>query len=217
MRSGKPNEFWRINERIQATRLRVIGPDGKQIGILSREEAIAKSQEQELDLVEIAPHANPPVVKIIDFTKFKYEQEKKAREERKKEKRGTTIKEVWFRPLIAQGDYQTRFEKVADFLAEGAKVRVTVKPKRRLDNTSPLYRIIGRVITDSVEIAKIEQSPRLLGKQLVMLLSPQRGVIKENTVQSAKNVEQLGNNEKESTHGQEEKKNEDKKIGPTEV
>lgn len=158
----------------------MIGPDGKQIGILTREEALTKAQQEGLDLVEIAPHANPPVVKVIDYTKFRYEQEKKNREERKKEKKGTVLKEVWFRPLIAEGDYQTRLERVNEFLGMGAKVRITVKPKRRLDNTSPLYRVIERVITDLAEVSRVEQEPKMLGKQLMTLLTPHKGGKKED-------------------------------------
>lgn len=163
---------WKTNERIFARELRVIGPDGKQIGILKREEALDKARGANLDLVEIAPNANPPVVKIIDFTKFKYIEEKKAREERKKEKKGTAIKEIWFTPLIGQGDYRVRLGRVREFLAEHEKVRIVVKPKRRLPKNDPLYRVLERVLEDIKEIAKVEQEPKMLGRQLVTLVAP---------------------------------------------
>lgn len=176
MRRGKQNKFWRINEQIRAVELRLIGPDGKQIGILSREKALLNARELELDLVEVAPKANPPVAKLIEFTKFKYEQEKKEKEERKREKKGTSIKEIWFTPLIALGDYKVRLDRVKEFLDEGAKVRVIIRPKRRLDKTTPLYRVLERVIQDLKEKARVEQEPRMLGRQLVTLLVPQKGI-----------------------------------------
>ena len=176
MRRGKQNKFWRINEQIRAVELRLIGPDGKQIGIISREKALLKARELELDLVEVAPKANPPVAKLIEFTKFKYEEEKKEKEERKREKKGTSIKEIWFTPLIALGDYKVRLSRVKEFLDEGARVRVIIRPKRRLEKTSPLYRVLERVIQDLKDEARAEQEPRMLGRQLVTLLVPQKSI-----------------------------------------
>lgn len=167
--------------------MRVIGPDGKQIGILERNEALKIAQDKELDLVEIAPKANPPVAKIIDFEKFRYEQEKKAREERKREKKGTTLKEVWFTPLIGESDYQVRLGRVKEFLEEKDKVRITVKPKRRLPTTAPLYRVLERIIKDLEGIAKTEQEPKMAGRQLVTLVVPAGGV-GENTTKKEENL-----------------------------
>ena len=167
--------FFRKNELIRAETLRVIGSDGKQVGILTRTEALAKSKEVELDLVEIAPNANPPVAKIIDYKKFAYIQEKKAKEERKKQKRGEQMKEIWLTPFMAVNDYETRLDRVREFLGDSAKVRVTIRPKRRLSNFQPLYEMMRKALTDLSSVSKIEQAPKLLGKQLVAIISPIKG------------------------------------------
>lgn len=158
--------------------MRVIGSDGKQIGLLGREDALVKAREQGLDLVEIAPSAVPPVAKIVDFAKFRYNEEKRAKEERKKAKAGTAIKEIWFTPLIGRGDYATRLGRVKEFLAEHEKVRIIVRPKRRLPKNDPLYMVLARVIEDLRDVAKVEQEPKMLGRQLVTLVAP--GVKQKN-------------------------------------
>lgn len=167
--------------------MRVIGSDGKQVGLLSRDEALARAREQSLDLVEIAPNANPPVAKIIDFAKFKYNEEKRAKEERKKSKAGTAIKEIWFTPLIGRGDYETRMGRVKEFLAEHEKVRIIVRPKRRLPKNDPLYMVLKRVIEDLRDIAKVEQEPKMLGRQLVTLVAPDSPKKYENKNEVAEN------------------------------
>ena len=152
--------------------MRVIGPDGKQVGILTREVALKRARELSVDLVEIAPNATPPVTKIVDYTKFLYEQEKKEREQRKKQKKGEQLKEVWFTPFIATNDYEVRLAKVKEFLEEGAKVRITIRPKRRLFDTRPLYTVMGRVLAHLTEIARVEQQPKMLGRQLIGVVTP---------------------------------------------
>lgn len=155
--------------------MRVIGPDGKQIGILSREEALGKARKLGLDLVEIAPSTNPPVAKIIEFAKFRYEQDKKAKIEKRLEKKGQILKEIWFTPLIGEADYQVRISRVKEFINEREKVRIIIKPKkRRLPDSSLLYKMMGRVIEELKTIAHIEQEPKLLGKQLVALVAPEK-------------------------------------------
>ncbi len=175
--------------------MRVIGPDGKQIGVMGQSEALGKARDMGLDLVEIAPKANPPVAKIIDFTKFKYEQEKKTREERRKERKGTTIKEIWFTPLIGRGDYQVRLTRVREFLGEHEKVRVIVRPKRRLPKTDPLYRVIERVIKDTEDLARVEQEPKMLGRQLMALIAP-GGIRSESSKQGRNENEDKENSGK---------------------
>ncbi|MEK7182633.1 MAG: translation initiation factor IF-3 [Patescibacteria group bacterium] len=172
MRRGIQRSFWRKNEQIRADTLRVIGPDGKQVGILTREVALKRARELSVDLVEIAPNATPPVTKIVDYTKFLYEQEKKEREQRKKQKKGEQLKEVWFTPFIATNDYEVRLAKVKEFLEEGAKVRITIRPKRRLFDTRPLYTVMGRVLAHLTEIARVEQQPKMLGRQLIGVVTP---------------------------------------------
>ncbi|OGM08796.1 translation initiation factor IF-3, partial [Candidatus Woesebacteria bacterium RBG_13_34_9] len=119
------NLNWRINEYIRSPELRVIGQDGKQIGVLKREDALEKAKNLELDLVEIAPLAKPPVAKIVNIGKFKYEQEKKARKEKKRSKSGD-LKEIRFSPFIAEHDYYNRLKRVREFLEDKNKVRVVV-------------------------------------------------------------------------------------------
>ena len=190
MKRRQPTKFWRVNENIRSSELRVIDSDGKQVGILSRNEALERARKKELDLVEIAPQARPPVAKLIEFVKFKYEQDKKEREERRREKKGAILKEVWFTPLIAQGDYNVRLSRVEEFLEEGAKVRIIVKPKRRLDNAKPLYRVLEKVIKDIAEHARVEQPPRMFGRQLATLVAPAKGQKneenKENEIENKK-------------------------------
>lgn len=171
--------FWRTNQNIRAWKLRVIGPDGRQIGVLTPTEALQKAQELGLDLVEIAPHANPPVAKIIDFVKFRYQQEKKERETRRKEKRGSEQKEVWLTPFIGESDYEVRLEKIREFLGEGHKVRVVIKFTRpQLAHKEFGYKLVNRVEGDTQEISGVDQEPKFLGRQLMITLTP----VKKGTV-----------------------------------
>lgn len=174
MRRGQANKvFWRVNQGIHAPTLRVIGPDGRQLGVFSLKEAVEKAQEVGLDLVEIAPHASPPVAKIIDFAKFRYQQEKKEREAKKKEKKGTEIKEVWLTPFMATNDYLVKAGKIKEFLAEGHKVRIAVRFKgRQMGRKDSGYIIVKRLEEDIKEEGKIEQQPKFLGRQLVTTLTP---------------------------------------------
>ena len=137
---------WKINNQIRAPEVRVIGSDGRQEGILKIDEALKKAQEEELDLVEIAPTAKPPVVKIVELGKFRYEQEKKLKKEKKKTK-ASELKEVRFSPFIAEHDYSTRIEKIRDFLGESNKVRLVVVFKgRHMDSKQFGYKLFKRVI-----------------------------------------------------------------------
>lgn len=165
--------FWRLNQSIRAEKLRVIDSDGKQLGIFSLTEALEKTNERGLDLVEIAPHANPPVAKIIDFAKFRYQEEKKLREAKRREKRGSEQKEVWFTPFIAEGDYTVRLEKVREFLGDGAKVRVVVRFKgRQMAQKGFGYKVLGSVTSDTKDIAGVDQHPKFIGRQAMMVLTP---------------------------------------------
>lgn len=165
--------FWRVNQSIYAPTLRVIGPDGNQVGVFSLQEALDKAQEAGLDLVEIAPYAQPPVAKIIDFVKFKYQQEKKEREVKKKEKKGSEQKEIWFSPFIAENDYMVRVNRVKEFLTEGYKVRVAVKFKgAQMGRKEAGYELMRKLAEDIKEVGKVEQEPKFLGRQLLTTLTP---------------------------------------------
>ncbi|HBL51625.1 MAG: translation initiation factor IF-3 [Candidatus Blackburnbacteria bacterium RIFCSPHIGHO2_02_FULL_39_13] len=173
--------YWRINESIQAPSLRVVGPEGRQLGVFSSREANDKAREVGMDLVEIAPKANPPVAKIIDFVKFKYQQEKKEKEQKLKERRGTEQKQIWLTPFIAENDYQVRLARIKEFLKDGFKVRVIIKfTGRQMGHKEFGYKIIDKVERDTVEIGKLDGQPKFLGRQLMVGLSPSKKQAKVN-------------------------------------
>lgn len=164
---------WRVNQNIYATKLRVIGPDGKQLGVLSKNDALSKADELALDLVEIAPTAKPPVAKITDFAKFRYQEEKKLREAKLKERRGSELKEIWFTPFMADNDYSVRLERVKEFLSDGNKVRIAVRFKgRQMGSKQFGYQIASRVVADTKTQAVVDQEPKFIGRQLLFGLSP---------------------------------------------
>lgn len=170
--------FWRVNQNIRAGQLRVIGPDGKQIGVISKDEALKKAQELGLDLVEIAPGARPPVAKIIDFTKFRYQQDKKNREQKLKERKGSEQKEIWLTPFMGNSDYQVRLSRIKEFLEEGHKVRVIVKfTGRQMAHTEFGYEATNRVATDLKDIARMEGRPKFMGRQLIAMVTPVKGQV----------------------------------------
>ncbi len=155
-------------------RVRVIGSDGEMIGVLSRDEALAMAEEEELDLVEIQPNADPPVCKIMDFGKFKFELQKKANEAKKKT-RQVEIKEVKFRPVTDEGDYQIKLRKMREFLADGDKIKVNIRFRGREMSHQELGReMAGRIEADLGEDIVIESRPRLEGRQMVMMIAPKK-------------------------------------------
>lgn len=149
----------------------MIAGDGKLIGVLRRDEAIAKAKKEGLTLVEIAPNAVPPVGKIVDFGKFRYAEEKKAREQGKKVK-GGEVKEIRFSPFIADNDFKTRIERIKEFFAEKNKVRVVVVftgPQMRVKNTG--YNVINRIKAVFGDSVITDMEPKFLGKHLITVLS----------------------------------------------
>jgi len=165
---------YRTNERIWAAQLRVLDSEGKQIGILSKADALIKAREAELDLVEIAPMAQPPVAKIIDFKKFLYQESKKKQEEKRKAKVSET-KEVRLGPHMSDNDLQVMIGRAKGFLEDGDKVRLVVKFKGREIIHPEFGREVVRKLTEALqEISKIDREPRLEGKQLITLISPER-------------------------------------------
>ncbi len=173
MASRYIQSHWRINDRIQAQTLRVIGPDSKQLGVFSKQEALAKAQEAELDLVEIAPTAKPPVARIIDFAKFRYQQDKKDREAKLKEKKGSEQKEIWLTPFMAENDYQVRLGRIKEFLSEGYKVRIAVRfTGRQLSHQELGFQWAKRVEKDTEDMARVDSAPKFIGRQLLMTITP---------------------------------------------
>ncbi len=155
-------------------RVRVIGSDGEMVGLLSRDEALALAQEDGMDLVEIQPNAEPPVCRVMDFGKFKFEAQKKANAAKKKQKQ-VEIKELKFRPVTDEGDYQIKLRNMRRFLEEGDKVKVNIRFRGREMSHQELGREMAqRIETDLGEDIVVESRPRLEGRQMVMMIAPRK-------------------------------------------
>jgi translation initiation factor IF-3 len=164
----------RINDRIRVPEVRLVGPNGEQVGIVRIEDALRLAQEADLDLVEVAPMARPPVAKLMDYGKFKYESAMKAREDRKKQV-NTVIKEMKLRPKIDPHDYETKKGHVVRFLNAGDKVKITIMFRGREQSRPELgYRLLQRLAEDVGEIASIESAPKQDGRNMIMVLGPTR-------------------------------------------
>ncbi len=162
----------RINDRIRAPEIRLIGAEGENVGVVHPAKAMDMAAEAGLDLVEISPNATPPVCKIMDYGKFKYEQQKRESEARKKQKI-IEIKEVKFRPGTDVHDYEVKMRNVVKFLENGDKVKVTLRFRGREMAHQDLGRqLLERVAEDTKEIGKIENMPKMEGRQMVMMIGP---------------------------------------------
>lgn len=154
--------------------MRVIGDDGEMLGILSRDEALKLAQDAGLDLVEIQPNADPPVCRIMDFGKFRFEQQKKANAAKKKQKQ-VEIKEVKFRPVTDEGDFQIKIRNMRRFLADGDRVKVVIRFRGREMAHTELGLAMTQRIEEAVkEDATVEQRPKLEGRQMVMMVAPKK-------------------------------------------
>jgi translation initiation factor IF-3 len=162
----------RINDRIRAQRCRLIAEDGEQLGIFMTSDALRMADEQGLDLVEIAPNADPPVCKIMDYGKFRYEQEQKAKKARKHQTI-IQIKEIKFRPKIDKHDYETKKKHVIRFLEGGAKVKVTIMFRgREMVHAERGLAILEKLAAELEELGFVEAQPKLEGRNMFMLLAP---------------------------------------------
>jgi len=162
----------RINEEIGVVRLRLVDERGQMVGVVQRNEALAMAAQAGLDLVEIAPNADPPVCKILDYGKFKYEEQKKKNEARKKQK-VIEVKEIKLRPSIDDHDYDVKMRSMNKFIEEGDKVKVTMRFRgRELAHQELGMNVLMRVRDDLEEIAKVEQMPRMEGRQMTMVVAP---------------------------------------------
>jgi translation initiation factor IF-3 len=154
--------------------VRVIGADGEMVGVLSRDAALALAEESGMDLVEIQPQADPPVCRIMDFGKFKFEAQKKANAAKKKQKQ-VEIKELKFRPVTDEGDYQIKMRNIRRFLEEGDKVKVNIRFRGREMSHQELGRDMAqRIETELGDDIVIESRPRLEGRQMVMMIAPKK-------------------------------------------
>ena len=152
--------------------VRCIDPDGEQLGVIDTYDAIRKAEDFGLDLVEVQPNADPPVCKILDYGKFKYEAQKRANEARKKQKT-IEVKEIKFRPNIDEHDYQVKMRNVNKFLSSGDKVKVTLRFRgREMAHQEIGANVLSRVRDETDEIAKVEAMPKMEGRQMVMVLAP---------------------------------------------
>lgn len=168
----------RVNYEINAPEVRLIGMKGEQIGIITLESAISLAEEAEIDLVEIAPTAKPPVCRLMDYGKFRYQESKKKHEAKLKQKQ-VQIKEVKFRPNTDDSDYNIKLRNLIGFLAEGDKAKVTLRFRgREMAHQEFGIRLLERVKSDLDTYATVEQFPRMEGRQMVMVLSPKKKEVK---------------------------------------
>ncbi|MFU8803919.1 MAG: translation initiation factor IF-3 [Bradymonadaceae bacterium] len=162
----------RVNRRIRATEVRVIDPDGEQLGIMSVDDALERAEGFGLDLVEVAPNAKPPVCRIMDYGKYKYQQKKRTAEARKKTSR-VELKEVKLRPKTDEHDFQTKLRRARGFLEENNKVKITVMFRGREITHPEIARdMLQRAAEILADAAQIEQSARMEGRNMIMYLSP---------------------------------------------
>ena len=164
----------RINDRIRVPEVRLVGPNGEQVGIVRIEDALRLAEEADLDLVEVAPMARPPVAKLMDYGKFKYESAVKAREARKNQAQ-TVIKEMKLRPKIDVHDYETKKGHVVRFLKEGDKVKITIMFRGREQSRPEMgARLLQRLAEDVVDLGFVESAPKLDGRNMIMVLGPHK-------------------------------------------
>jgi translation initiation factor IF-3 len=167
----------RINDRIRVPEVRLIGEDGKQIGIVKTPEALSYAQDRDLDLVEVAPEARPPVCRVLDYSKYKYEQAQKQKAARRHQQQ-ITVREIKFRPKIAQNDYDTKKGHVSRFLKHKDKVKITIMFRgREVTHPERGTALLDRLAEELSEIGVVEQSPVQDGRNMTMLLAPSKAVL----------------------------------------
>ena len=162
----------RTNEKIRSLEVQVISSDGKNLGTLSTKEAIEMAKQEDLDLIEISPNANPPVCKIVDVGKYRYDLQKKANKSKKKQKI-VNLKEIKLRPVTETHDYNFKIKNAQRFLEKGDKVKFTVKFKgREMQHTNLGKDLMDRIIQDMIKVGKVEVPPKFEGKQIIMIIQP---------------------------------------------
>jgi len=162
----------KANERIRSPQVQVISSDGKNLGTLATQEAINIAKQEGLDLIEISPNANPPVCKIIDIGKYKYDLQKKANKAKKKQKI-VNLKEIKLRPVTEIHDYNFKIKNAQKFLEKGDKVKFTVKFKgREMQHTNLGHELMSRIINDTAKLGKVEVRPKFEGRQIIMIVQP---------------------------------------------
>ncbi len=172
MQTPPKNDGPRVNREIDVRSIRLVGADGEMIGVVSLREGLSMAEEAGLDLVEVSPNADPPVCKILDYGKFKYEVQKKKNEAKKKQK-VIEVKEIKLRPNIDDNDYNVKMRNMRKFLEEGDKVKVTLRFRgRELAHQDLGMKVLERVKAELEELGKVEQHPKMEGRQMVMVIAP---------------------------------------------
>lgn len=178
----------RVNEQIRIERVRLLDADGEMVGIVTTREALRQAGEAGLDLVEISPNADPPVCKILDYGKYKYEQQKKASEARKKQK-VVEVKEIQIRPMIGDNDYMVKLKAAKRFLEDGDKVKVVLRFRgREMAHTEIGFGLLKKMIEDLGAAAKVEFEPKMEGRQVMMVLGPAKVVEKATDAKPAESA-----------------------------
>jgi translation initiation factor IF-3 len=189
----------RINDRIRVPEVRLVGEDGKQIGVVKTPDALAYAQERDLDLVEVAPEARPPVCRVLDYSKYKYEQAQKLKAARKHQQQ-ITIREIKFRPKIAQNDYDTKKGHVQRFLLGKDKVKITIMFRgREVTHPERGIALLDKLAGELSEIAVIEQSPIQDGRNMTMMLAPSKSVLAAEKDGNEGEAEEPKNTKRERT------------------
>lgn len=192
LKFNKP--FYRLNQSITAPSVRLIGEGGKQIGIVSRTEALEKAQELNVDLVEIAPKASPPVCRLIDFKKFQYLESRKEREEKKKTKE-VELKEIRMGPFVAPRDLEIRIGRIKEFIKEGDRVKVSVRfTGRQITHPEFGHRILQKIVETLSDLAQVQREAKFEGRNLSLILGKTKGKKKEE--ENAQNQNQKSRSEK---------------------
>nr|WP_246715032.1 translation initiation factor IF-3 [Aestuariivirga litoralis] len=172
MEAPSKEEAHKINNRIESREVRLIDAEGTNVGVVQTRAALIMAEEAGLDLVEISPDAKPPVAKILDYGKFKFQEQKRLAEARKKQ-RVVEIKEIKLRPMIDDHDYEVKMKAAKRFFEEGDKVKVTLRFRgREMDHQELGHQLLAKVKTDMVDIAKVELDARFEGRQIIMILAP---------------------------------------------
>ena len=162
----------RSNNRITSPEVQVINSDGENLGVLNLQEAISKAKDENLDLIEIAPNARPPVCKIMDMGKYKYDQQKKLNKAKKKQKK-IELKEIKLRPVTETHDYQFKIRNAQKFISKGDKVKFTIRFKgREMQHSNLGNELMEKIKNDTQSIGKVELQPKLEGKQMIMVIQP---------------------------------------------
>jgi translation initiation factor IF-3 len=192
-------DLTRINDRIRVPEVRLVGEDGKQIGVIKTDEALEYARERDLDLVEVAPEARPPVCRVLDYSKYKYEQAQKLKAARKHQQQ-ITIREIKFRPKIAQNDYDTKKGHVRRFLTGKDKVKITIMFRgREVTHPERGTALLDRLAEDLQDVGVIEQSPLQDGRNMTMLLAPSKAVLAGEQGEKAEKGEKDTEGEKQDT------------------